>query len=146
MTSRIEHKRYENKFNWVPYYKRIGRFGFPLSNKVDDRMPVFWAAVSGNELYFVNGSNESLDYVRAKTGGFQTCDDVVITIKSDGYSYRYESVRPSEAVKIDEYDFYLDSDYVLQRNIEIKSSIYGILELSTKPEKGEISECVLKWE
>lgn len=106
---------------------------------------LFWAAVSGNELYFVNGSNEMLNYVRAKTGGFQT-DDVVITIKSDRYPYRHECVRPSEAVNIDEYDFYLDSDYVLQRNIEINSPTYGILELSTKPEKGEISECVLKWE
>jgi hypothetical protein len=36
MTSRLEHKRFENKFVWVPYYKRIGRFGSPLSNKIDE--------------------------------------------------------------------------------------------------------------
>lgn len=145
MTSQLEHKRYAKKFVWVPYYKRIGRFGFPLSNKVDDRIPVFWTAVSGNELYFVNGSGETLEYVKVKTGGFQTCDDVIVNVSTDGYSYVYEYVKPTESVKIDEYDFYLDSDYLLQRDIEIKSPKYGILELSTKPEKGGISECVLMW-
>lgn len=145
MTFRREHKRFENKFFWVPYYKRIGRFGFPLSNKVDDRIPAFWVAVSGNELYFVNGSDETLEYVRVKTGGFQTCDDVIVNVSTDGYSYVYEYVKPSEAVKIDEYDFYLDSDYLLQRDIEIKSPKYSVLELSTRPEKGGISEGVLLW-
>lgn len=146
MTCRREHKRFENKFPWVPYYKRIGRFGFPLSNKIDDRIPVFWTAVSENELYFINGSDETLEYVRVKTGGFQTCDDVIVNVSTDGYSYVYESVKPTEAVKIDEYDFYLDSDYLLQRDIEIKSPKHGMLEISTKPEKGGISECVLLWE
>ena len=145
MTFRREHKRFENKFSWVPYYKRIGRFGFPLSNKVDDRIPAFWVAVSGNELYFVNGSDETLEYVRVKTGGFQTCDDVIVNVSTDGYSYVYEYVKPSEAVKIDEYDLYLDSDYLLQRDIEIKSPKYSVLELSTRPEKGGISEGVLMW-
>lgn len=54
MTSRLEHKRYENKFVWIPYYKRISRFGYPLSNKIDDRVPVFLVASSDDELYFVN--------------------------------------------------------------------------------------------
>ena len=145
MTSRLEHKRCENKFVWVPYYKRIGRFGFPLSNKVDDRIPIFWTAVSESELYFVNNSSETLDYVRVKTVGFQTCEDEVVTVSSAGYSYMYESVRPSEAVKIDEYDVYLDSDFVLQTHIKINSPTYGVLELSTTPEKGKFSECVLMW-
>jgi hypothetical protein len=136
----------ENKFVWVPYYKRIGRFGFPLSNKVDDRVPLFWTAISDSELYFVNNSNETLDYVRVKTVGFQTCDDDIVTVNSDGDRYVYESVKPSEAVKIDEYDVYLDSDFVLQTRIKIKSPTYGVLEFSTKPEKGGFSEYVLKWE
>ncbi len=134
MTSELEHKRIENKFVWVPYYKRIGRFGFPLSNKVDDRVPLFWTAISDSELYFVNNSNETLDYVRVKTVGFQTCDDDIVTVNRDGYSYVYESVKPSDAVKIDEYDVYLDSDFVLQTRIKIKSPTYGVLEFSTKPE------------
>jgi hypothetical protein len=134
VTSELEHKRIENKFVWVPYYKRIGRFGFPLSNKVDDRVPLFWTAISDSELYFVNNSNETLDYVRVKTVGFQTCDDDIVTVNRDGYSYVYESVKPSDAVKIDEYDVYLDSDFVLQTRIKIKSPTYGVLEFSTKPE------------
>ncbi len=146
MSYRRKHKRFENEFPWVPYYKRIGRFGFPLSNKVDDRIPVFWTAVFGNELYFVNGSGETLEYVRVKTGGFQTCDDVIVNVSTDGYSYVYKSVKTLEAVKIDEYDFYLDSDYILQRDIEIKSLKFSKLELSTRPEKGGISDCVLLWE
>jgi hypothetical protein len=146
VTSELEHKRIENKFVWVPYYKRIGRFGFPLSNKVDDRVPLFWTAISDSELYFVNNSNETLDYVRVKTVGFQTCDDDIVTVNRDGYSYVYESVKPSDAVKIDEYDVYLDSDFVLQTRIKIKSPTYGVLEFSTKPEKGGFSEYVLKWE
>lgn len=145
MTSRLEHKRIENKFVWVPHYKRIGRFGFPLSNKVDDRVPLFWTAISDGELYFVNNSNETLDHVQVETVGFQTCDDDIVTVNSAGHSYVYESVKSLEAVKIDEYDVYLDSDFVLQTRIKIKSPTYGVLDLSTKPEKGGFSECVLKW-
>ncbi len=127
MTPRLEHKRFENKFVWVPYYKRIGRFGYPLSNKIDDRIPEFWVAVSDDELYFVNDSNETIDFVRAKTAGFQTCDDLIVTVGSSEYSYMYEAVKPSEVVKIDEYDVYLDSDFVLQTHIEIDSPTYGVL-------------------
>ena len=145
MTPRLEHKRFENKFVWVPYYKRIGRLGYPLSNKIDDRMPEFWVAVSDDELYFVNDSNETIDFVRAKTAGFQTCDDIIVTVGSSDYSYMYEAVKPSEAVKIDEYDVYLDSDFVLQTHVKIKSPTYGDLKFSTKPEKGGFSECVFKW-
>ena len=145
MTSRLEHKRYESKFAWVPYYKRVGRFGFPLSNKVDDRSPVFWTTVLENELYFINNSNETLDYLRVKTVGFQTCDGDIVTILNDGYSYVYQAVKQSEAVKVDEYDVYLDSDFVLQTHIKIKSSTYGDIEFSTKTEKGWCSECVLMW-
>jgi hypothetical protein len=93
----------------------------------------------------INGSGETLEYVRVRPGGFQTCDDVIVNVSTDGYSYVYEYVKPTEAVKIDEYHFYLDSAYLLQRDIEIKSPKYGILELSTKPEKGGISESVLMW-
>lgn len=145
MTTPLEHQRYINKFIWVPYYKRIGRFGSPLSSKVDDRTPIFWTAVSGNSLYFVNNSTEILDCVKVKTGGFQTCDEDIVMINTDEYSYKYHSVVPLESVKIDEYDVYLDSDFIIQRRIIVKSTIYGDLELLTKPEKGGISSCVLMW-
>ena len=53
----------------------------------------------GEELYFVNYSDEVLDFVSSGSGGSQTIgNDSVMTVS--GPKYVYESVKVNEAVKV----------------------------------------------
>ena len=88
-----EHKRMKNEFTWVPMDKRIA---FPPRQPAL-RKPLFWLCLAGDQLYFVNDSEETLETVSASTGGFQTCDDGVLPVRGGGYLYH--QVKPREAVK-----------------------------------------------
>ena len=138
----LEHIVLHNEFLWVPIDQRQSRFGGPMSpRKKDPRMPIFWLARLGMELYFVNSSGETLDYVTAETGGFS---DAACIDSGRGYDYR--NVRVNDAVKVEEFDGFYDLDFVLQVYIKIKSATHGCIELVTRPEKGEIEETVLLWD
>jgi hypothetical protein len=111
-------KRFFDTFNWVPLHQRIGRFGFPLSQKVDKRKPIFWITsfISDRmrELFFINNSGETLDFVKAVEGGFISYDDGMMGVSTeDGQGYSYRDVLHREAVKVAEFDDYYDLDYVL---------------------------------
>ena len=106
------------------------------SNINDTKKEIFWVtSVSkdiGRDLFFVNDSNETLDFVKAEDGGFITCDDEVVnTWTEEGKGYRYTDVLPKEAVKVAEFDDYYDLDYVLSVSITIKSASRGVLNFST---------------
>ena len=121
------------------------------SNIIDTKKEIFWVtSVSkdiGRDLFFVNDSNETLDFVKAEDGGFITCDDEVVnTWTEEGKGYRYNDVLPKEAVKVAEFDDYYDLDYVLSVSITIKSASRGVLNFSTPLEKGGIKECVLLYD
>ena len=141
-----EHKRISDKFKWIPLDKRTDRFGLRLPpRKAEKRTPKFWLKRSQHELYFVNNSEEILELVDSSTGGFETSDDVTITVTSDGY--HYDNVKPQEAVKIEGFDDYYDLDYVLQVVIVVKSEQEGTLKIKSPPEKGGIKkEVVLLWD
>lgn len=51
-------KRLQSSFKWIPLHLRNG--GFP-PRKPDMRMPIFWLTRSGDELFFVNDSDETVD-------------------------------------------------------------------------------------
>lgn len=137
-----EHKSLENEIIWIPVDQRQSRFGGPMSpRKKETRRPVFWLARVGMELYFVNSSGETLDYVTAETSGFVGASSI-----SSEQGYDYRNVRANHAVKVDEYDGFYDLDFVLQVSVTIKSPTYGCIELITGPEKGEIVEIVLLWD
>ena len=58
----------------------------------------------------------------------------------------YQSIRPGEAVKIDEYDIY-DLDYVLQVSLHVISERLGKIEIFSSAEKGGInSQFALLWQ
>ncbi len=141
-----EHKIIENEFKWIPLDKRISRFGGGSMppRKLETRIPLLWLVRRGNDLYFVNSSEEILDFVIASTAGFQTVDDSIMTI-SDNQGYKYLKVKPNDAVKVEEYDGFYDLDFVLGIYIKVKSKNLGCIEISPSPEKGGVGETVLLW-
>jgi len=117
----------------------------PSAINKPDKKPLFWLDRDGEELYFINDSDEILDIVKTITGGFSTADDDVVTV-SDDNGYYYEKVKPGEAVKVDEFDYIFDSDFVLQTRIYLESESHGKIELVAPAEKGGVEEIVLMWD
>jgi len=140
------HKVIENSFKWIPLDKRKSRFGGLMPpRKAEVRHPVLWLARTENELYLVNSSAETLDFVGAGTGGFQTVDNDCITVATSN-KYTYKNVKPNDAVKVEEFDGFYDLDYLLQVSMRIQSKNLGNIEILTPPEKGGIGEIVLLWD
>ncbi len=138
----MPNQRLQSSFKWIPLHLRNS--GFP-PRKHDMRMPIFWLTRKGNDLFFVNDSDETLDLVTTESGSFQTCDDAVMGISSDE-GYRYSDVKPHEAVKVEEYDDFYDTDFLLQVSIFVQSKTRGNFLMRTLPQKGGVSELVLFWE
>jgi hypothetical protein len=141
-----ENKVIDGGFEWIPPDKRTSRFGGTVPpRKPDTRLPVLWLARDGGELYLVNSSQDTLDFVIADSGGFQTVDDGV-SMASAEKGYEYRDLKPNEAAKVEEYDGYYDLDYLLQVSLRVQSKSLGCLEIRSPPEKGGIGETVLLWD
>lgn len=141
--------RVENAFTWAPCgyssVKLPRDYQWNHSHcKRESRIPLFWLARKGQELYFVNNSDEILDVVSTHTGGCETCDNEVVRI-SDDVGFTYRSVKPNEAVKVDEYDEFYDLEYLLQLSLRIESKTQGCINILTRPAKGSIEEVILLW-
>ena len=142
----MKEKTITNGFVWVPMDKRIGMFGLPMPPRpAETRKPLLWLARKGNELYFVNSTDETIDLILADTGGYQTLDDDVMIISSDG-AYEYQNVLPGDAVKVEEFDGFYDLDFVLQVGIKLKSKKLGSIEILTPAKKGGVGETILLWD
>jgi len=143
---KIKEKVVKDGFTWLPMDKRVARFGYKLPpRKPELRTPLLWARRKDKELFLVNLSGEKLDKVTAKSGGFQTVDDDIVTVVSEKV-YRYKNVDTGEAVKIDEHDEYYDLDYVFQVGIKVQSKKLGSIEILTPLAKGGISDAILLWD
>ena len=139
-----KHKRLQSSFfKWIPLHIRNG--GFPPRKPDIIRVPIFWFARKDNELFFVNDSDEVLDLVTTESGGFQTCDDAVLVF-SNAAGYRYDDVRPQEAVKIEQYDDYYDLDFIFEISIYVQSKTKGNFLMRPLSNKGGINELVLLWD
>lgn len=131
---------------WLTREERAGRFASSLPpQEPETRRPWLWIAEEDDEIYLVNATGEPLDLVKADTGGFQTIDDDVAPVSSKT-KYEYYDVQPNQAVKVEQYDYIFDSDFVLQTYIEVKSAKLGHLLIATPAEKGGIGETVLLWD
>jgi len=96
--------------------------------------------VNGYEsnIYFVNHSDETLEYVGAGAGGFATVDDdEVISVEPQG-KYQYRNVKPEDKVLVDRYDIVFDSDFLLQLVVTVVSKKLGKIEFTTPGKKGQI--------
>jgi hypothetical protein len=143
-----EHIRVLNKFEWLPPEKRPSRFPGPKPpRKPETRKPLFFVARDGDDLYFVNNSNETLNRVSTSTGGCQTLDDGddVIAVRSVEPLYLYENVKPGEAVKVEHYDPYWDCDFLLQIEVNVSSPSHGN-KLFRVLGKGGVVSTVLLWD
>jgi len=125
-----EHKRVLNEFTWT---------------RTEKRKPVFFIERYGDDAYFVNNSAEALESVASTTGGCQTLDDEVMPVSSPKPLYLYKDVLPGEAVKVECYDPYWDSDFLLQLQIEVSSSVHGD-KMFRLHGKGGIKSTVLLWD
>ena len=139
-------KTIENKFKWVPRDKRPNSFGGgPIPYRVPEkRHPLLWLVPDGNDFYLVNLSKETLDSVIVSTGGFTGGEDVAAI--AGGSEYEYKNVKPNTAVKVEEYDYFYDPDFVLQVDLRIKSKSLGCIIVKTYPEKGAANEAVILWD
>lgn len=94
--------------------------------------------------FFVNSSKDTLNFVIADSGGFQTVDDDVMALGNND-KYDYKNVKSNQAVKVEEYDGFYDLDYILQVSIRVQSKSIGCIELITPAKKGGVGETVLLW-
>ena len=142
----LEHITIENKFIWVPIDKRKSRFGGgPMPyRKPENRRPILWLAREKNDVYLVNSSEETLDFVIADGGGFFIDDDDIVTF--GGKKYEYKNVKPNNAVKVEEYDDFYDSDFFLQISLRVQSQKLGCINILSPTKKGGIGETVLLWD
>ena len=97
------------------------------------------------EVFFVNNSDEKLDYVRPASGGFATCDDEVIPMNQKPDCIEYRDVQPNEAVMIDVYDSIFDGDFVISWGVELKSPSLGEQYFGSDHIKGEAPNITLHW-
>ncbi|XKH61597.1 hypothetical protein LG290_07780 [Halomonas sediminis] len=142
-------KRLQDAFTWLPPQQRIGRFGFPLAcGSIEEKRPGFWLELSGGrkegDLYFINDSEDVLDYVKAEPAEYMTADEDTLTLEAEGVTYH--DVLPHEAVKIDEFDGVYDLDMVFQISLEVKSKAHGKMRIRTPSEKGFIPRQELLWD
>ena len=149
----FEQKRVMNEFEYVPFNNRSSKYDpiTPLPpRKGGDRKATFWMVAGENEtnlitnIYFVNSSDEILKEVIYSSSGMQTIDDEVSSSTSKELSYK--DVLPGEAVKIDEYDAFYDSDLLVAYYATVVSKKVGRVDYSTLPSKRCINEVVLQWD
>ena len=142
-----EKKIISNGFTWLPLEKRGGKFSSPTPpRRAETRKPLLWLAPYGDELYFVNSSDETMDFVQAGGGGYVTGDDDDVISVSNENAYEYENVLAGDAVKVEEYDGFYDLDYILQVVIALKSKKLGHCKVFTPPKKGGVGETIILWD
>ncbi|SDW89030.1 hypothetical protein [Thiocapsa roseopersicina] len=112
----------------------------------ETRKPLLWITRDGHDLLLINETGETLTRVQARSDGFQTLDDEVMSITEAGHGYDYRDVAPGNAVKVDEYDDYYDLDFVLGLTLRVTSARLGCLEIFPPPAKGGVHGAVLLWD
>lgn len=136
----------KGKYQWVPPEDRPSRLPGPKPmRKPELRRPLFWLCRDGDGLFFVNSSGETLDTVTVDGGGLFSVDEEVHSTL-DTPPNQYAQIPHDSAVKVDQYDPFWDSDFIVHLTITITSKKQGEVEMKPPPEKGGIGECVLLWD
>ncbi len=120
---------------WTPPHQRNSRFGGVVSTEIEPRKPLLWVVRDGDEIFLVNETNETLDFVFSNTGGFATWDDIVENV-SNRELYKYQDVKNGSAVKVEEFDGFYDLDYIIDVSVSIKSRSLGNQTFTIRGGKG----------
>ena len=104
----------------------------------------FFLKVVGNDVYFVNLTQETLPSVDAGGANHATVDDGVMTIGLKPLLYK--NVAPGEAVRIGDYDYMLDCDFMSSYVIDIVHADGKAERVSHTAGKGESPQGVIAWE
>ena len=114
------------------------------------RRPVFWLARKGDELYFVNDSEDTLSMVAAFSESnirqlLGLDDESVDPDCYQDWKIIYHDVKPQEAVRIDSFGIG-DSDYLIRSVVRVHSEKYGQIVVWAPLGKSGIGETVLLWD
>ena len=95
----------------------------------------------------VNESEEVLERVSASPIGWLRIgyEESVAPLDQPARGVIYSDVPSGVAVKVDEYDDFLDLDFDLGVNLEIHSLELGRVEFQTPLTRGSVQETVLLW-
>ena len=149
-----EKRLLDHDFKWVPPHERKSRL--PGTDKphrigpLEKRIPLLWVTRSEpieakSDVFLINDSGEILEEVTPDSAGLYLSDDDALPVSSQS-KVIYQNVQPGEAVKIEEYDQFYDSDSILGLSVLVKSKKLGDMELSTYGSKGGIWGGVLLWD
>ncbi|AWI81773.1 hypothetical protein CEW87_21915 [Parazoarcus communis] len=116
---------------------------YPHSRTDRSLRPRFCLYRSNGELFFVNHTDETLDWVaNGSVGGFiDAGGDPVATTDAQTH---YEQVLPGEGVLIDAFDAQFDCDLYIASTITVASAASGVLQFQCA-DKGGARGRVLLW-
>ncbi len=143
------HKRLLDKFPWIPLEKRPGRIPGPppMSRKPETRRPLYFLKFDNDELFFVNLTDETLSRVStesdSKMKDFMNEEQY---LDMGGPSFRYDFVKPQEAVRIDKYDQFLDPESIIYVNITVSKPNYDEIVFRIGGKGGVNKDMVLLWD
>ena len=149
-----EKRLLDHDFKWIPPHERKSRL--PGTDKphqigpLENRKPLLWLTrlepvEAKSDVFLINDTGEILEEVFPDSAGLFLYDDEVVPVSSKN-KILYKNVQLGEAVKIEEYDQFYDSDSILGLSIRVKSSKLGDMEFSTYASKGGIRGGVLLWD
>lgn len=137
-------QRKTNAFTWTAPQPRTDLYSRPLPNqKLDQRIPVYWVSMEGDDLYFINESEKTLPLVVGSSGGWVSGGGAEGGVYGNNLSYC--DVLPKEAIKIDSYCRIADSDFYLCADVIITQADGSLLHYQTNPVRGGIPETILRW-
>ena len=115
----LEGKRIHPYPAWLPWHKRLDRFGQPLPPRpAHPEIPLFWLTEHRGEILFINESDQVMPFLRAGEFGFETCDDEVVHRWGDEV-YEYTDIQPHEAVLVAQINPYLDGVAMIELELHV---------------------------
>jgi len=149
-----EKRLMDHDFKWIPPHER--KSWLPGTDKPhrigppEKRRPLLWVTrlepvEMKSDVFLINDSGEILEEVIPDSAGLFLFDDDALPVSSKN-KVIYKNVQPGEAVKIEEYDQFYDSDSILGLSVRVKSSKLGDMELNTHASKGGFRGGVLLWD
>ncbi len=116
---------------------------YPRSRTAPTAKPLYGFLRWGQALYFFNHAPYCLDHVSIDRPAVQQVDDTVVIAKYEPLVY--ENVKPDEGVLLDEYELFVDDDWMISVHVNVSSPVRG-METFGASGKGGPPSIVLLWD